>query len=107
MSYEKTSIVTGAEQSVGEGLIAGFLKSACDVVEICLAAPASLCASSRLVLRDAYCLAELVLRAASWERIWAARTRSLGSLANAGLGPAGTKQALATKCAAPPTRFRK
>lgn len=62
MSYEKTAIVTGAEQSVGEGLVADFLKSACDVVGTCLVGTASLYASAELVLmkliawRNWYCV---------------------------------------------------
>lgn len=42
MFYEKTAIVTGAEQSVGEGFVGGFLKGARDVAGTCLAASESL-----------------------------------------------------------------
>jgi NAD(P)-dependent dehydrogenase (short-subunit alcohol dehydrogenase family) len=52
MSEDKTAIVTGAQQGIGAGVVAGFLKAGYNVVGTSLAATALLSASSRLVLVD-------------------------------------------------------
>ena len=52
MSGKKTTIVTGAQQGIGAGLVEGFLKEGYNVVATSLQASQSLAASPYLVLVD-------------------------------------------------------